>query len=207
VSAAQESEKNRKVLAQVSLSMDGFTSGPGGPDHDTWLYEHALQEQTAVHYEGIWRGVDTVLMGRTNYEGFFSVWPAMTRDPSIDPRTRALGAWLDSVEKVVFSHTLKKADWENSRISEDPEAEVEALKSRPGRDILVLNSASIIQTLLRADLINGLSLTVIPAVVGGGLRLFPDGLPASKWDLVESSTFGHGAVWLEYRRAEDVPAG
>lgn len=67
-------------------------------------------------------------------------------------RTRDLGAWLDAVEKVVFSTTLTSTEWEISRLASRPlETEVEALEDQPGRDILVLNSASIICQLLRAD--------------------------------------------------------
>lgn len=59
----------RRVVAWASVSMDGCTSGPGGPAHDQWLYEHAGQEQTAAYFEGIWRGASTALLGRKNYEG------------------------------------------------------------------------------------------------------------------------------------------
>lgn len=191
----------RKVVAWTSVSMDGFSSGPGGPEHDTWLYEHAMQEQTGAYFEGIWRGASTALLGRTNYEGFYSAWPAITRDLATDPRSRDLGTWLDAVEKVVFSRTLQSAEWENSRVARDLEAEVAALRSAPGRDILVLNSASIIQALLKADLVDDLRLAVVPSVVGGGLRLLPEGLPASTWRLAETATLGHGAVGLHYRRS------
>jgi hypothetical protein len=63
----------RRVVAWASVSMDGYTSGPGGPAHDQWLYEHVSQEQTCAYFEGIWRGASTALLGRTNYEGFYSV--------------------------------------------------------------------------------------------------------------------------------------
>jgi dihydrofolate reductase len=201
VTEGTDSGAGRRVVAWANVSMDGYTSGPGGPQHDTWLYEHAGHEQTSAYFEGIWRGASTALLGRTNYEGFYSVWPAMTRDPNSPPRTRDLGGWLDTVEKVVFSRTLRHAQWENARIAtRDLEAEVRALKQASGRDILVLNSASIIQALLRGDLIDDLRMVVVPAVVGGGLRLFPDGLPASRWALAETTTLAHGAVGLHYRR-------
>ncbi len=57
--------------------------------------------------------------------------PGITRDPATDPRSRDLGGWLETVEKVVFSRTLETAGWLNSRISRDPVAEVEALKRGP----------------------------------------------------------------------------
>ncbi|MFC4494386.1 dihydrofolate reductase family protein [Streptomyces ovatisporus] len=201
MSSTGRSGARRRIVAWASVSMDGFTSGPDGPEHDTWLYEHASQEQTGAYFEGIWRGADTALLGRTNYEGFFSVWPSITRDPATDARTRDLGKWLDTVEKVVFSRTLKKADWHNARIAQDLEAEVTALRDAPGRDVLVLNSASIIQALLRADLVDDLRFAVVPVLLGGGLRLFPEGLPASRWSLAETTALKHGAVGLHYRRA------
>ena len=98
------------------MSIDGRPA-PGGPAQDAWLHEHALRPQSAAYFEGIWRGADTALLGRVNYEGFHSVWPAITRDPATDPRTRDLGRWLDAVEKVVISRTLHDAPWSNSRIA------------------------------------------------------------------------------------------
>ncbi|MGW1678592.1 dihydrofolate reductase family protein [Saccharopolyspora sp. NPDC002376] len=194
-------ETSRRVVSWVTMSMDGYTSGPEGPAHDAWLYEHVKHEASAAHFEGIWRGASTVLMGRTNYEGFYSVWPGITRDPATDPRNRDLGMFLDTVEKVVVSRTLDTADWANSRIARDLEAEVKALRDTPGRDILVINSASIIQALLHADLIDDLRFVMVPALLGGGLRLFKEGIPASAWTLAQTTALPDGAIGLHYTRA------
>jgi dihydrofolate reductase len=190
---------DRRIIAWASISMDGYTSGPGGPAADSWLYEHAGQEQTSAYFEGIWRGVDTAILGRTNYVGFFSVWPQITRDPATDPRTRDLGTWLDTVEKVVVSRTLTEAGWSNSRIVTDLEAEVTRLKSRPGRDIMVLNSASVIHALLRAGLVDDIRVTVVPVLLGSGTPFFPSGGEESRWRLAETTTLAHGAVGLHWR--------
>ncbi|RJQ69631.1 dihydrofolate reductase [Pseudonocardiaceae bacterium YIM PH 21723] len=190
----------RRVVSWAHVSLDGYTSGPGGPAQDTWLHEHAGREQSLAYFEGIWRGADTALLGRVNYEGFHSVWPGITADPATHPRARELGRWLQTVEKIVFSRTLRTADWENSRIAGELETEVIALKQAPGRDILVANSASVIQALLRADLLDEIRLNVLPVLLGGGLRLFPEGLPPSTWTLAESTTLSHGALGLHYRR-------
>jgi dihydrofolate reductase len=139
------------------------------------------------------------LLGRTNYVGFHSVWPGITRDPATDPRTRDLGRWLDSVEKVVFSRTLEEAPWENSRIARDLEAEVKALKQTAGRDIMVLNSAGIIQELLRLGLVDDLRLAVVPVTLGGGLRLLAEGIPAAEWELAQVAVLGHGAIGVHYQ--------
>jgi dihydrofolate reductase len=180
--------------------MDGYTSGPGGPAKDAWLHEHVRRASSSAHFEAIWRGASTVVVGRTNYEGFYTVWPSITADPATDPRTRDLGLFLNTVEKVVVSRTLQEARWENSRIARDLKSEIGALRNTPGRDILVINSASIIQALLRARLIDDLRFVVVPVLLGGGLRLFDEGLPASAWILVQATILEDGAIGLHYSR-------
>jgi dihydrofolate reductase len=140
-------------------------------------------------------------MGRTNYEGFHGYWPPVARDPESSPRGRDLAVWLDEVEKVVFSRTLTEAEWSNARIADrEPPDEVAALKAVEGRDILVLNSASIIRALLGADLVDEMRLNLVPLVLGGGLRIFPDGLPRSEWELASSASLPGGTLGLQYRR-------
>lgn len=191
----------RRVMAWCTVSIDGYSSGPGGPEHDTWLYEHVMRPATGEFFEGIWRGCSTALLGRNNYTGFHYVWPGITEDPATDPRTRDLGRWLCSVEKGVVSTTLpeQEATWENSRVFRDAGEAVATLKAEPGRDILVLNSAKLIQSLLAAGLVDDLRLAVVPVLLGGGLRLLPDGVSGA-WDLVSSTTLPDGALGLHYQR-------
>ena len=187
-------------MVHCTVSIDGYSSGPGGTDHDTWLYEHAMQPATGEYFEGIWRGCSTALMGRTNYVGFYSVWPGITADPATDPRTRDLGRWLCSVEKCVVSTTLpeSEATWENTRVFRDANDAVATLKAEQGRDILVLNSATLIQSLLAANRVDDLRLVVVPVILGGGLRLLPDGVSRA-WDLVSSTTLPDGALGVHYQ--------
>ena len=190
----------RTVIAQANMTMDGMTAGPEGDL--SWLIEHAVTPQMAAYAEGLWRGATTAVMGRTNYEGFQGYWPAVADDPDAAPRERALAAWIDTVEKVVFSRTLEEATWQNSRLARDVEPEIGALKEADGGDILVLNSASIIQALLKADLLDELRINVLPAIVGGGLRLLGEGLPRSDWELVGALTLQSGGVAMHHRRRQ-----
>lgn len=193
-------EPTRKLIANVAMSMDGFTATPD--DDASFHVEHALHEQTRAQFEGLWRGASTVLLGRTNYEGFLEHWPQKAKDPDSLGRDRDFATWLDAVEKIVFSRTLPVATWSNARIAKQSlESEVRDVKRAPGRDILVLGSASIIQALLNADLVDELHMSVIPALLGTGLRLFSDGLPRSTWTLIGSTvTPTTGGVGLRYGR-------
>jgi dihydrofolate reductase len=160
-----------------------------------------MRPATTEYFEGIWRGCSTALLGRNNYLGFRAVWPGITEDPATGPRTRDLGRWLGSVEKGVVSTTLpeQEATWENSRVFRDARAAAATLKAEPGRDILVLNSAALIQSMLAAGLVDDLRLAVVPVLLGGGLRLLPDGVSAA-WDLVSSTTLPDGALAVHYQR-------
>lgn len=204
VSSDMTSESRRRVAAQCSVSLDGYSSGPGGPQHDQWLYATAMDPTTSAHTESIYRGADTAVLGRANFVGFSSVWPGITRDPATDARTRDLGQWLASVEKYVASRTLSQEDadaieWTNVTVTSELEQTVRDLRQREGRDILILNSASVIQELLRRDLVDDLHLTVIPVILGGGLRLLPDDV-STEWDFAANTTHGHGALSTHYRR-------
>ena len=173
-----------------------------GPHGDlTGMTEHAGAAETMSWFTGVYRNADTALMGRVNYEVFHGYWQPVARDPATSPRGRDLAVWLDEVEKVVFSRTLTDAEWSNARIARrEPADEVAALELEEGRDILIVNSASIIHALLQADLVDEMRLMVVPLVWGGGLRIFPDGVPRSEWELASSANLPGGTLGLQYRR-------
>ncbi len=191
----------RIVLANFSLSLDGRVSGPGGEYDMGWIVPHNITNTARDNMIAVTTPATIVLLGRKNYEGFMSYWPKVADDESADPRERAFSRWLNSVEKIVFSSTLKKATWENSRIvNTDPAAVVQSLRQQEGGDIIVLASGSIIKALLRADALDRLSITLCPEVSGGGARLFEDGLPPSSWTLHQSKITESGALCLLYDR-------
>jgi dihydrofolate reductase len=167
----------------------------------SWIARHAITDAARDQLIAVTTPASTALLGRKNYQGFGYYWPGIAKDESADPRDRAFSRWLNSVEKIVFSSTLKDAPWENSRIVDtDPAVIVEELKKKSGGDIIVLSSSSIIRSLLQADALDRLSISLCPEVAGGGARLFEDGLPASSWSLRQSAKTESGALCLLYDR-------
>jgi len=194
-------DASRTVVANISLSLDGRTAGVGGEYDMSWIVPHAITNGARDHMIAVTSPATTVLLGRKNYEGFGSYWPAVANDETADPRDRAFSNWLNSVEKIVFSSTLKAPTWENSRIvNADPTTVIQELKQQAGGDIIVLASSSIIKSLLRADMLDRLSITLCPEVVGGGARLLEDGLPASSWSVRHNAVTESGAITLIYDR-------
>jgi dihydrofolate reductase len=169
-----------------------------------WIVPHAITDVSRDHLISVTTPATTVLLGRKNYQGFGAYWPPIADDGSADPRDRAFSKWLNSVEKIVFSSTLKEATWENSRIVDsDPATVIEDLRQQKGGDIIVLASGSIIKSLLRADALDRLSITLCPEVASGGARLFEDGLPASSWSLRQSAITESSALCLLYDRVRE----
>ncbi|MEU5877446.1 dihydrofolate reductase family protein [Spirillospora sp. NPDC047279] len=193
-----DTAQGRRVVANISLSLDGRVSGPGG-DHDmSWVARHAVSDAPREVMTRMMDSATTALVGRKNYEGFGGYWPAVARDESADPRDRGYGRWLDAVEKVAFSRTLTEPSWENSRVSADLIGEVKRLRAQPGGDIYVLNSTSVITALLDAGEVDRLVIVLCPEISGGGARLFEGGPPATSWTLTDLATSETGAVCLTY---------
>ena len=191
----------RIVIGSFSLSLDGRVTGPGGEYDMGWIVPHAITNVARDHLIELMTPASTVLLGRKNYQGFGSYWPTVAEDQSADPRDRTFSQWLNAVEKIVFSSTLKEATWKNSRIVDlDPATIVRELQQQEGSDILVLASGSIIKRLLRTDSLDRLSITLCPEVAGGGARLFEDDMPSSSWSLRQSKVTESGALCLLYDR-------
>lgn len=203
------SQKNtypvRKVVANISLSLDGRVNGPAGEYDMSWIVPHAITSGAREHMIAVTSPATTVLLGRKNFEGFGGYWPTVANNESADPRDRAFSQWLNSVEKIVFSSSLSEPTWENSRIvDDDPASIVESLRQQDGGDIIVLASSSVIRCLLEADALDRLSITLCPEVAGGGVRLFEDGIAPSTWKLSESNVTESGALCLTYDRVRQV---
>jgi dihydrofolate reductase len=191
----------RRVVANISLSLYGQINGRGGDYDMSWIVPHAVSDGSRSHMVRVTGSATTVLLGRKNYQGFAGYWPAVADDENADPRDRQFSRWLNEVEKVVFSTTLDRVEWDNARLADaDPAATVKHLRQQEGGDIIVLASSSIIRQLLDADELDRLSITLCPELVGGGNRLFTDGLAAGSWSLTDTSVTESGAICLLYDR-------
>jgi dihydrofolate reductase len=136
---------------------------------------------------------DAQLFGRKTYEKMASYWPTA---PADDP----FAQHLNSVQKYVVSTTLKKVEWQPTTIIDGDVAEqIGKLKEQPGKNIGVLGSGELVQTLMANDLVDEYSLTVYPIVLGSGKKLFRDADQTRKLKLVDSKPTTTGGIMLTYR--------
>lgn len=195
------SDQPRRVVANIALTLDGRITGPGGNADMMWVVPHAFSDGVRDHLAQVHGTATTALLGSVNAEGFAAVWPAVADDEQADPRDRAFSRWLSSTEKVVLTST-GTSSWPDARVLDQDAAEVvAALRTEPGDDILVLASVSIIMRLLEVDLVDVLSIVLVPELLGAGRKLFDDqSVPASSWALASSTPSQSGALALLYER-------
>lgn len=190
----------RRVVTNMSLSLDGRYATTDPADMG-WVMPYAVTDVARDHLTSLWEPATTALLGRVNAEGFLGFWPTVIGQEGVDPRDEAFARWLVEVDKVVLSSTLDRAPWERTTIVDRPTVDVvKELREAEGGDIVVFSSASVIKALLAADQVDRLTLCVFPVFLGGGPRLFDDGLPSERWTLVSQAAGEHGTLTRVYDR-------
>lgn len=170
----------------------GFPHGGWSMTYWDESMDRAIMESIAHPHE--------LLLGRRTYEIFATYWPSHGDNP--------VGVAMNQAVKHVASRTLKKLDWENSRLLPgDAEPAIRALKQQPGPALHVIGSSNLLQTLLRADLVDDLELWTFPVVLGTGKRLFGEGVAATAWSLTRSTNSTTGVRMDFYSRAGEIKYG
>ncbi len=178
----------RKLIMEMNISLDGCA------DHTVAIADDELHDFAAQMLDS----VDIELFGRVTYQLMESYWPHAHEDPQATQSMIRFARKFNAMPKIVFSQTLQKADWQNTRlVRENAVEEVARLKRQPGKD-LSIGGISISQDLMRHGLIDEYWLLVQPVVWGKGTRLF-DGVDTRvNLKLLETKTFKSGVVVLHY---------
>ncbi|ULH16978.1 dihydrofolate reductase family protein (plasmid) [Deinococcus sp. KNUC1210] len=173
----------RKVIVTEFLTLDG-------------VYEEALPWRNGYHPDdGAFKRDElfessALLLGRVTYQGFAKYWPQADD-------TGTFGERMNSLPKFVATTTLTTLEWNATALEGDVVSAVTALKQQEGDNLLVYGSGTLVQTLLRAGLVDELRLMVFPLILGSGKRLFPDGEPLPL-TLTASRDLGSGVLLLTY---------
>ena len=150
--------------------------------------------------------VDTCILGRRMYPDYEQYWLAVLANPSgILPLSGkaatkneiAYARWADKTPHIVFSRTLDKVAWKPTRIVRDVE-EIGKLKQQPGKDMYVVDGATLVSSLINLGLIDELQLMVNPLILGGGKALFKDVKERHALKLVRAKPLKSGKVSLIY---------
>ena len=192
----------RNLIVTAFMSLDGVVQAPGGPGEDEsggfdlggWTVPYFDEHLGKVMGDLMGKPFDLVL-GRRTYDIFAAFWPDASEEEGAKP--------LNEATKHVASRGRPTRAWERSVLLEGDVAQaVAALKEQDGAELQVHGSGDLVQTLLRAGLVDAWQLLTFPVVLGKGKRLFSDGAVPAALELVSSTVSGTGVVVGRY-----VPAG
>src|SRR5713101_1450161 len=189
-----------KVVVFTNLTLDGVMQAPGRPDEDRrgdfehggWATPYATMEAA----EESMANTGALLLGRRTYEDFYTVWPNRTDNP--------FTAVLNNTQKYVASTTLEEPlSWINSTLLRgDAAGAVAKLKQEPGKDIVVLGSGELVQSLMRHNLVDKYVLLIHPLVLGSGRHLFTDGGSFAALRLFDTKMTTTGVMIATYQPDE-----
>lgn len=184
----------RKLFVFNLVTLDGYFEGPNR--EIDW---HNVDAEFNEYAIDMLNSVDALIFGRVTYELMASYWPtpdAIKSDPIVAEK-------MNTLPKIVFSRTLEKVEWNNTRlVKADIEEEIKKMKKQSGKDMALLGSGSILSLFARQGLIDEYRIMVNPVVLGDGKPLFKDIKDRLDLKLTKTRTFGNGNVLLYYQPAE-----
>jgi dihydrofolate reductase len=173
------------------MTLNGYFKGPN--DDISW-HQHGNPEEGEFAAEGAQSG-SIILFGRKTYEMMASFWPT----PEAAKSMPEVADGMNKSEKIVFSRTLKKANWNNTRIvSDNIVEEIKKLKTSSKKDMTILGSGSILTQLAEAGLVDTYMLMVDPLALGEGTPIFKGIGQKIELKLIETKSFKSGTVLLTY---------
>ena len=194
-----------KLTTMTQVTVDGVVQGNGaasdedrrnGFERGGWALGAGDDETRALITQAYPRA-DAFLFGRRTYELFAGSWGTIE-----GMRAHPIGVALDKTPKYVASTTLTEPGWANTTVlSGELAAAIRELKARPGGELQVEGSGTLIRWLLDHDLVDEMTLLVVPVILGQGTRLFPEAGPDLALDLVESRADAKGVTVQVYRPA------
>lgn len=179
----------RKVIVSNVASLDGFFESRN-KELDWVVTDAEFFEYAKV----LLRTVDTLLFGRATYLHMANYWPTAPVDEIAEK--------MNNLPKIVFSKTLQKAEWNNSRlVASNIEEEVSRLKGQPGKDMVIFGSAMLASSLLQWGLVDEYRVILQPVLLSSGSPLFKDITERIRMKLISARSFGSGVVLASYQKA------
>ena len=176
-----------KLIAGINMTLDGYC------DHTAVNPDAEIHQ----HFTDLLRNSDTIMWGRITFQ-LMEFWPTILKNPTGNKGMDDFAVAADDIKKIVYSRTLESVDWRNTELKREIDTdEILELKQQAGKDILV-GSPSLIIEMSELGLVDEFQLLVHPTVVGSGLPLFKNIKNRIDLRLLQTKTFGCGAVLLTY---------
>jgi dihydrofolate reductase len=193
INTIDEDIKMRTLMVFNNISLDGYFVDANGDM--SWAYNVRPDPEFDAFVSGNAQGGGVLLFGRITYEMMAGYWPTEQARQAMP----AVADGMNKSEKIVFSRTMKRATWNNTRlISSNMVEEVRKMKKKSGAGLVILGSGSIVSQLAQAGLIDSYQFVVVPVVLGSGRTMFEGIKEKLQMKLMNSHAFRNGKVVLTY---------
>lgn len=181
----------RRVIVFNMISVDGYIADA----QSDMSWAHRQDPEWTEFASGNASGDGVLMFGRKTYEMMASFWPSDAAKASMPKVSEG----MCRMEKIVFSRSMERADWNNTKlIKDDPVEATRKIKQGAGADIVILGSGSIVAQLAEAGLIDEYQMVVIGNALGGGKTMFEGMKHQLQLKLIRHRVFGNGSVLLAY---------
>ncbi len=188
--------KVRKLIVSMNLSLDGFVSG--AHDELDWHFE-CWSEGMGEKLLEVLDTTDTLLLGRITYEAMACYWPYKPLEQNFPRQDQAIADQMNRHEKIVFSRNRPALFWKNSKMATlNCSEEISLLRQRPGKNLLIFGSATLVSYCISAGLVDEYLLWIHPVILGKGNPLFRNHEKKTKLKLSGSEIFEKGVTLLRY---------
>ena len=186
----------RKLIVSINISLDGCIAGP---DNELdWHFKNWTPEMGVLLCEQLLT-VDTIILGRVTYEKMAGYWPVVINDAWLPREDYPLADLMNRYTKIVFSKKNMRTEWNNSTVIHSvAEKVLPQMKKEPGKDMVVLGSAQLVESLLHAGLIDQLNLWIHPVLLKKGRLLFTTMPSQRSLRLIRTHRTDSGVMVLYY---------
>lgn len=179
-----------KVIVWNLVTLDGFFEGP--EKWDLAFHQSGWCEEMAEMARGFGDTAGLLVFGRITHDGMKAYWTTTTEEDG------GIKAYMNGLPKLVASRTITASDWNNTRVTSDPVAEIARLKAEEGKPIYVFGSAELSDSLIAAGLVDEVMLGLVPVTIGRGTPFFKPREQTAKFRLIDSRPLPNGTVILRY---------
>jgi dihydrofolate reductase len=184
-----------KLIVFNSISLDGYFTDANSDM--SFAHNTIPDPEFDAFVAGNARGGGTLLFGRITYNLMASFWPT----PAAAASMPVVAERMNNLPKVVFSRTMDKALWSNTRlVKNDLVGEIRKMKKEPGLDMAIMGSGSVIAQVAPNGLVDEYQIVVVPFVIGKGRTMFDGIKDKLTLKLTKTRAFANGNVLLCYEQ-------
>ena len=178
----------------MQISLDGYVAGPNG--EMDWM-TFGMDDKPSAKVNDLADTSDTILLGRKMTDGFINYWEGVLKTP--ESPQYSFAEKMVNIPKIVFSKTIEESKWGNTTLANGELAEeIENLKSKDGKDILVYGGANFVSNLIKESLIDEYHFLINPTAIGSGLTIFSSLDDKLRLKLSQSQAYDCGVVVNTY---------